>query len=144
MDAKEIEEILRNYHWMINSIKIAREQISVQTPIAKYGVEATLPKPKGTTSDPVYGETLRRSRYWKRIEKYEQKTKAIQERLHLITDAREVEVLNWILEGKGYSWIAKHMGLSEKHIRRIKDSICEKMAQTPKTPNTPNTPKIGV
>lgn len=142
----EIENILKNYHWMLNSIKIMRENMDelIGSQTAMYGINASLPKPQGQNSDPVYNDVVRRSKYWERIAKYEEKVKIIQERLHLITDDREIEVLNWILEGKGYSWIAKHMGLSEKHIRRIKDSICEKMAQTPKTPNTPKTPKIGV
>ena len=134
----EIENILKNYHWMLNSIKIMRENMDelIGSQTAMYGIDASLPKSQGQNSDPVYNDVVRRSKYWKRIAKYEEKVKIIQERLHLITDDREIEVLNWMLEGKGYSWIARHMGLSERHIRRIKDSIVEKMSKMPNSPNT--------
>lgn len=134
---RQIEDALKNYHWMLNSIKIMRESeigISSKTPL--YGTEASLPKQKGSNSDPVFNDVLRRSKYWKRIAEYEEKVKVIQDRIHLITDDREIEVLNWLLEGKGYSWIARHMSLSERHIRRIKDSIVEKMSEMPNLPNT--------
>lgn len=126
MTKKEIENILKNYHWMLNSIKIMRNDVSSKT--SQYGIEASLPKPKGTTSDPVYSDVIRRTKYCKRIEQYEKKVKAIQERMHLITDDREVEVLFWLLEGKSYRWIGAHMGLSFSHIKRIRDSIVETLA----------------
>ncbi|MCQ4921386.1 helix-turn-helix domain-containing protein, partial [Phocaeicola vulgatus] len=64
------------------------------------------------------------------------KVKMIQDRIHVIQDEREFEVLNWLLDGKSYSWIARHMGLSERHIRRIKDSIVEQMSEMPSLPKT--------
>jgi len=131
----EIENILKDYHWMLNSIKIMRESLkdAGEGLTAQYGIEAAMPKGKGKTSDPVYSEVIRRSKHWKKVQGYEQKVKIIQERLHLITDERENEILHWILEGKGYRWIARHMGLSETHIRRIKDSIVQKMSEMSQT-----------
>jgi len=127
----EIERALKNYHWMINSISIMEKRMDdIHVSTNKFGVEASLPKPQGTTSDPVYGEVKRRSRYWKKIEEYKKKTALIQELSDCITDEREYEVLTWILNGKGYRWIARHIGLSETHIRRIKDSIVEQMYKT--------------
>lgn len=140
MTKNEIEEILKNYHWMINTIKIMRQSLSsvdVDSKVtAQYGVEATLPKSQGITGDPVLSEVIRRTKYWRSVKRYEEKVKVIQERIHVITDVREIEVLNWLLEGKSYSWIARHMGLSERHIRRIKDSIVEKMSEMPSLPKT--------
>lgn len=131
MNKEIIENILKDYHWMLKSIKKMRESLNDagESITARYGIEASMPKQKGKTGDPVFGEVVRRNKYHKRIEEYEEKVKMIQERIHLITDNREVEVLNWLLEGKSYRWIAGHMGLSETHIRRIKDSIAEKMSQ---------------
>lgn len=128
MNKKEIEQILKDYHWMLNSIKIMREAMNeVSSKTAQYGIEASLPKPKGKTGDPVYMDVIRRSRYWKRIENYEQKVKAIQERIHLITDDREAEVLYWLLEGKSLRWIGSKLNLSHTSIRRIKERIIKKM-----------------
>nr|WP_221452352.1 LuxR C-terminal-related transcriptional regulator [Bacillus benzoevorans] len=114
---------------MINTIKISRETLHEPNSrlTAQYGIEASLPKAQGTTSDPVLSEVVRRNKYWTSVKKYEKKVMEIQSRIHVITDEREYEVLNWILDGKGYRWIARHMGLSETHIRRIKDSIVDKL-----------------
>ncbi|MGG4042110.1 LuxR C-terminal-related transcriptional regulator [Bacillus smithii] len=142
MNKKEIEQILKDYHWMINSIKIMRKTLQEggeERITAQYGVESSLPKPKGTTSDPVYRELLRREKRWKKIEQYERKVKMIQDRIHVIQDEREFEVLHWLLDGKSYRWIAMHMGLSHSHIRRLKDSIVEKLAED--VPNVPYVPK---
>ncbi|WP_328193394.1 LuxR C-terminal-related transcriptional regulator [Heyndrickxia coagulans] len=136
---KDIENILKNYSWMINSIKIMRKSLQEageERLTAQYGDESALPKPKGTTSDPVYRELLRREKRWRKIEQYERKVKMIQDRIHVIQDEREFEVLHWLLDGKSYSWIARHMGLSERHIRRLKDSIVEQMSEMPNLPKT--------
>lgn len=125
----ELASSLKDYHWMINSIKVMQESLN-ETEIkmtATYGIESTLPSGQGTAGDPIFRETLRREKRWEVVSHYESKVKEIQDRIHLITDERELEVLHWMLEGKGYSWIARHMGLSERHIRRLKDSIVEKM-----------------
>jgi DNA-directed RNA polymerase specialized sigma subunit len=141
MTHKEIEQILKDYHWMINSIRIMRESMEEagEGITAKYGIEASMPKGKGTTSDPIYREYLRREKRWKKIEQYEKKVKIIQERIHVIQNEREFEVLHWLLDGKSYRWIAMHMGLSHSHIRRLKDSIVEQLAKN--VPDVPNVPK---
>lgn len=123
---------------MMNSIKVLRDSMddAGEGLTAQYGEEAGMPKPQGTTSDPVYREIVRREKRWKVIYKYRDKISIIQDRIHLVRDSREQEVLHWILEGKGYSWIARHMGLSERHIRRLKDSIVAQMSEMPNLPKT--------
>ncbi|GIN39032.1 helix-turn-helix domain-containing protein [Heyndrickxia oleronia] len=130
MIRKEIEDILKNYSWMINSIKELRKslQSAGEGLTAQYGVEATLPKPQGVTGDPIYRELIRREKRHAVINKYKAKISVIQDRLHLIKDDRELEVLHWLLEGKSYRWIGMHMGLSFSHIKRIRDSIVDKLA----------------
>lgn len=131
MTGKQIEQLLKDYHWMINSVKVMRENLNEAGDglTAQYGVEAVMPKGKGETSDPVYREVIRRSKHYNKIEGYENKVQLIQERIHVINDVREEEVLYWILEGKGYSWIARHMGLSHTHIKRLFSSIAKQMAE---------------
>lgn len=137
MNKKEIENALKNYHWMINSIKIMRESIDaeISSKTAIYGLEATLPKPQGVPSDPVFADVVRRAKYWKKIKKYETEVKYIQNRMHRITDDRESEVLYWLLEGKSYRWIGNHMGLSYSHIKRIRDSIVDQLYDGPNDTN---------
>lgn len=143
--SKQIESILKDYHWMMNSIKVLRDSIkdAGEGLTAQYGDVAGMPKAQGTTSDPVYRECLRRERRYSVIHKYEAKISVILDRMHLITDSRENEVLHWLLEGKSYRWIAMHMGLSHSHIGRIKDSIVKKMSEyVPNVPNGTNDTKL--
>ncbi|PIC66755.1 hypothetical protein CSV71_08045 [Sporosarcina sp. P21c] len=131
MTEKQIEQILKDYHWMINSVKVRRENLQDAGGklIAQYGIEAAMPKAQGGSSDPVYTEVVRRSKHFKTIEGYENKIMLIQKHIHVIQDVREKEVLHWILEGKGYSWIARHMGLSHTHIKRLFSSIAKQLVQ---------------
>lgn len=55
MTKKQIEKLLKNYHWMINSLKIMRENLQDAGDglTAQYGIEAAMPKGKGQSSVPV-------------------------------------------------------------------------------------------
>ncbi|GIN86776.1 hypothetical protein J6TS2_31620 [Heyndrickxia sporothermodurans] len=104
---------------------------------AQHGIEATLPKPKGLTSDPVYKETIRREKRYSKIAQYEEKVQIIQDCMYLISNERESKVLYWLLEGKSYRWIGMYMGLSHSHIRRIRDKIIDQLFNA----FVPNVPK---
>jgi DNA-binding CsgD family transcriptional regulator len=136
---KQISVILKDYHWMLNSIKLLRESMDeAGEKIVRPYENSDMPKPKGNTSDPVYQEYIRREKRWKKIFEYEKKVRVIQERMHKITDDRELEVLHWLLEGKSFRWISLHMGLSHTHISRLRESIIEQMADT----NVPNVTEV--
>lgn len=136
MKRQEIESILKDYHWMMNSIKLLRASMedAGENLVKKYGDDSDMPKAKGGTSDPVYQEVKRREKRWGVVYKYEQKVQSIQIRMHLITIEREVEVLHWMLEGKSLRWIAIHMGLSHSHVQRIKNSIVDTFINVPNVP----------
>ena len=58
---------LKNYRWMVETIVEARQLVAkannnsyIGAKTAMYGIEATLPKANGGTSDPVYLEVKRR------------------------------------------------------------------------------------
>lgn len=139
MEKTEIEAVLKDYHWMMNSIKLLRESMNDagEKLTTMYGTEAAMPKAKGGShSDPVLQETVRRQKRWRKIAEYEQKIASIQERIPFVTDAREVEVLHWLLEGKSLRWIGRHMGLSPSHIWRLKDSIVDRLSESNETNGT--------
>lgn len=141
MKREEIERILKNYHWMVNSIKIMRD--SLKDPgeglTAQYGDEAAMPKAKGTTSDPVYNEVIRRGKRFNKIQEYEERILEFQGLFHKVHDERECEVLYWLLEGKSYRWIGCYMGLSASHIQRLRNSIIDHMSDTNVTNGTDET-----
>ncbi|WP_332249052.1 hypothetical protein [Bacillus sp. J33] len=53
--SKQIESILKDYHWMMNSIKVLRHSMkdAGEGLTAQYGDAAEMPKAKGTKNDPV-------------------------------------------------------------------------------------------
>ncbi|MFD2704070.1 helix-turn-helix transcriptional regulator [Salibacterium lacus] len=148
MNKRQIEALLKDYHWMMNSIKLLRESMedAGEKLTAQYGIESVMPKAQGGgQSDPVAKETARREKRWNKVAQYEEKVKLIQDRIHLIKDDREVEVLHWLLEGKSLRWIGKHMGLSHSHVNRIRESIVGKIAENvPEVPNVPEETDFAV
>ncbi|MFJ5766809.1 hypothetical protein ACIP9C_15770 [Lysinibacillus sp. NPDC093210] len=59
---------IENYRWMVETIEEARQSVTkvdndsyIGAKTAMYGVEATLPKASGGTSDSVFAEVQRRS-----------------------------------------------------------------------------------
>lgn len=131
MTAEQIEQLLKDYYWMLNSVRYIQSdnEIDGGNLTAQYGVAAVMPKAQGGTSDPVYNEVARRSKHITRMIGYKSKIQLIQRSIHVITDAREIEVLHWILEGRSYSAIARHMGLSHTHIKRLFSSIAKQIAE---------------
>lgn len=135
MNKWQLEDLLKDYHWKLHSVRIMRESIGeVNSNLtAQYGLEAAMPKAKGNPSDPILKEVERRDRRWKKVSAYERDIQFIQSRIDRISDERETEVLHWLLEGKSMRWIGLHMGLSDKHIGRIKDQIVAQMSHMSET-----------
>lgn len=128
---KEIEKALKDYHWMMNTVKMMRDSMqgAGEGLVAQYGDEAGMPKAQGVTGDVVLSEVIRRGKRWEQIAEYEAKIKTIQSNIYVITEERETEILHWLLEGKGHSWISRHMGLSHTHVNRLSASIAKQIAK---------------
>jgi len=122
-----LDSMITDYHWMINAIKEMRVEMVIGAKTAQYGIESTLPKAVGSVCDPIMQEAIRRSKNIKRVAEYERKLLEVQNLLEKVTDDREVQVLNWMLDGRSKRWIGQNMGLSHTHIQNIKDSIVEQM-----------------
>ena len=130
MNKKEIEQALRDYNWMIKEIKRQRELLGhIGTNIvAQSGLESSMPKAQGVTSDPVALEVIRREKKSKWGEELEEKVLFIQKRISVITNEREKAILECMLDGMSMRAIGRHMGLSERHIFRLRNSIVSQMA----------------
>ncbi|TKI50698.1 helix-turn-helix domain-containing protein [Lysinibacillus tabacifolii] len=119
--------MITDYHWMVNAIKEMREEMVIGAKTAQYGIEASLPKAVGGIGDPIMQEAIRRSKNNKRVADYEKKILEVQKLLEKVTGDREIQVLNWMLDGKSKRWIAKKMELSHTQIQNIKENILIKM-----------------
>ena len=122
-----LDSMITDYHWMVNAIKEMRAEMVIGAKTAQYGIEATLPKAAGGVGDPIMQEAIRRSRNIKRVAEYEQKLLEVQNLIERVAGDREVQVLNWMLDGKSQRWIGQHMALSATSIKRIKDNIVKQM-----------------
>lgn len=122
-----LDSMITDYHWMVNAIKEMRSEMVIGAKTAQYGIEATLPKATGGVGDPIMQEAIRRSRNIKRVTEYEKKLLEVQNLIERVAGDREVQVLNWMLDGKSQRWIGQHMALSATSIKRIKDNIVKQM-----------------
>ncbi|WP_313469833.1 LuxR C-terminal-related transcriptional regulator [Lysinibacillus sp.] len=122
-----LDSMITDYHWMVNAIKEMRAEMVIGAKTAQYGIEATLPKAVGGVGDPIMQEAIRRSKNIKRVAEYERKLLEVQKLLDRVTGDRELQVLNWMLDGKSKNWISKNMGVSHTHIRNIKENIIKQM-----------------
>ncbi|KMY32011.1 hypothetical protein ACZ11_07500 [Lysinibacillus xylanilyticus] len=126
---------IENYRWMVETIEEARQPVSkvdnnsyIGAKIAMYGIEATLPKVSGGTSDPVFAEVQRRVYALNyRIKEYEQKIAGVQNRIPFVEGDKEVEVLHRLLNGDSMRAIGKHMKLSSTTIFRVRNNILKQM-----------------
>lgn len=130
MDKKQIEQVLRDYNWMINEIKRQRELLSDigGNVVAQGGIESAMPKAQGGTSDPVALEVIRRDKASKWVINLESKVLFVQQRIHVVTDEKEKAVLECMLDGMSMVAIGKHMGLSRRHIYTLKNNITSHIA----------------
>jgi len=124
-----------DYSWIIESIEEARQPVAkidnssyIGAKTAMYGIEATLPKAIGGSSDPVFTEVQRRVYSLNyRIKEYEQKIAEVQKRIPYVVGDREVEVLHRLLNGNSMRAIGKHMKLSSTTIFRVRNNILNQM-----------------
>lgn len=122
-----LDTMITDYHWMLNVVKELRVELEIGAKTAQYGIEASMPKGQGNTSDPVELEVARREKKSKRLREYEMSLWTVQQRIEKVQGIREIQVLDWMLDGKSMRWIAKAMGLSHTHIQNIKESIVKQM-----------------
>ncbi|TKI66639.1 hypothetical protein FC756_14530 [Lysinibacillus mangiferihumi] len=126
---------IENYRWMVETIEEARQPVAkvdnnsyIGAKTAMYGIEATLPKASGGTSDPVFTEVQRRVYSLNyRIKEYEHKIAEVQNRIPFVEGDREVEVLHRLLDGDSMRAIGKHMRLSSTTIFRVRNNILSQM-----------------
>lgn len=129
MNKKEIHDAIFNYHWMIRLLinkKVEMTGVS-QTLIAKYGIEGSLPKGKGSVSDPVFQEILRIERYERNTERIRKKVQMIQKHLKAITNIKEQLILDMLLDGMSLREIASKLDMSLAAVNRKKDEIVDKI-----------------
>lgn len=128
MNFHDIENALRDYHWMTKEIARLTEELNTSNAsvTAAYGIESTMPK-GGDISNPTEREVIQRDRRYETKKKFEKKVTFVETYSKHIKNDREITVLNCLLDGMSVVSISQHMGFSERKVYVLKDSIVNKM-----------------
>lgn len=121
--------MIKDYSWMIKLLISRRLEAvgSSQGLTTVYGIESSLPKPKGTNSDPVYQEVLRIESYESKNKKVREKVLFIQRHSKAITGIQNQLILNRLLDGEPMREIALDMDMSLSGINNRKEIIVQKI-----------------
>lgn len=95
--------------------------------IAQYGIESTMPKPQGQTSDPILREVQRLIKQDTVITKYETKVRYIQNRWDRIIDEKQAIAFNLKLNGKSNKIIAETIGCDVRKVKKILEEVAKIM-----------------
>jgi hypothetical protein len=128
---QKTEEDLRSYHWMINEIDRLNNAINMaiqfheggSSMVAQWGIEATLPKAKGTKPSTMSMSEEKYERQLKRVAALEEKVRKINQALDLLMDEKERTVMECILDGERMNIIARHVGISRTRLNEIRRAI---------------------
>jgi cystathionine beta-lyase family protein involved in aluminum resistance len=122
---QEIESALRNYHWLIKEVVRLKYDLGlIGNPLSNKGEIG--PK-TGRPFNPTLNEVIRREHKQETLAKFESKINYVERNMEIITNDRELTVLNCLLDGMNINNISRHMGYSKRTIYSIKESIIEKM-----------------
>jgi DNA-binding NarL/FixJ family response regulator len=123
----QVYEIIADYNWMLKFIREAGEQEVEFQGTAQYGVEASLPRGQGLVSQALENEVMRRNDRLRRLFDYLNKVKFIKDNRKKLTDIREIEILDYLLDGKSVSAISRIIVMSRQQIDKIRSDIVDKL-----------------
>ncbi|MFE1630758.1 hypothetical protein ACFLFF_28855, partial [Brevibacillus reuszeri] len=125
------EEEIRDYSFSLREIDRIKGILkdAGEGTVGAYGIDASLPKGKGTTSDKTHREAVKRERYWERLRRLEASIQRVDRGSETITDDKERAVLECIMDGVRMNMIARHVGVSRSYLNDIKRELIKKMAR---------------
>lgn len=123
---KQVLTLIKEYQKNVKAIAHLRKEYLESIcggNIAQYGIESSMPKAVGQTSDPVFKEVNRLLKQDKVIQRFENKVKYIQNRWDRVTDETQEVILSQVLSGTSYEYIAETMGISKQRVHQIINDI---------------------
>jgi len=126
----QLDEAIKKYHDnMCKYMKMKDEldSLTAAASTAKYGIEATMPKAVGSTSDPVHAHVQIRASREVRINKTKSELLMVQDLIDKVTDDIEQEVLYWLLEGMPFRWIGAKLNMSHTSVQRVRERVIDMM-----------------
>lgn len=126
----QLDKAVKKYH--DNMCKYMRmkdelDSLTAAASTAKYGIEATMPKAVGGTSDPVHAHVQIRAAREARINKTKNELLMVQNLIDKVIGDKEQEVLYWLLEGMPFRWIGAKLNMSHTSVQRVRERILDMM-----------------
>jgi cystathionine beta-lyase family protein involved in aluminum resistance len=123
---EEIENAIRNYHWLIKEIARLKGELGmIGNPLMNKNEPGQ--QKHGRPTNPTLNEVIRRETRLETLKKFQEKVEYVEKNTLVIVDDREMTVLNCLLDGMNISNISRHMGYSKRTIYSIKEEIVEKV-----------------
>lgn len=128
---EEIYEFIMNYRSnLIAANKLKKEYIEVIAGgnISQYGIESSIPKASGGTSDPTFNEIARLIKQDRMIDRLEHRVLYIQNRWDRIIESDDEPraiVFHLILSGKSFSYISHALGMDNRTIKKKLEEVAE-------------------
>jgi DNA-binding NarL/FixJ family response regulator len=126
MNVKEIESIIRNYHWMSREIVRLENELRIAPGLKGSQADPSESKRSSAPGDPVQKEVLRREEKRETLEDLLSKIQFITNYEKQITELRERTVLHCLLDGMNIGTISQHLKYSKRTIYLIKESLVKK------------------
>ncbi|MFJ7661965.1 hypothetical protein ACIQXW_06140 [Lysinibacillus sp. NPDC097162] len=104
----QLDKAIKKYHDnMCKYMRMKDKLVSITAAAssAQYGIEATMPKAVGGTSDLVHTHVQIRAAREVRINKIKEELLLVQNLTSKVAGDIEQEVLYWLLEGMSFRWI---------------------------------------
>lgn len=126
---QKIKDIIKNYHHNQQVLKERNTHYS-SVGVAQGGVESTLPKAQGQTSDVVANEAIRQIEANRVFANIQTDIKYLQDRLDRVKESDE-ELLTLFLSGCNIHDVANYYGCSTRTVdRKLDDIACCIMSVT--------------
>ncbi|TDM48225.1 hypothetical protein ETI08_03545 [Macrococcoides goetzii] len=124
----EIEQIIKDYHWMTNIIET--NVFNYDTSLtAQYGVESSMPKAQGQTSDKVFMRVLKNDKQGQKYKKLVEKVQFVDEHEDIIENEKDFYILQLLKRGKNFKQVAVFMECSHVNIYHRLQKIAKQMAE---------------
>ncbi|MCO4095722.1 hypothetical protein KFV08_07810 [Macrococcoides canis] len=126
-----IKELIDSYVWKNNMLKTDKEYFQIKI-TAAYGVEASLPSGKGTTSDKVGNEIIRRISRQERLQQYADDIVFMNYCANQL-EGIEREILEYRFDGRSLNNCGALLGIKRTRLENIHESIIEKCSKVYET-----------
>lgn len=139
---EDIKEMLNDYSWMLNAVE-SKILASDSTGTAQYGIEASMPKAQGQTSDKVSSIVLKTITQDRFTIKCAEKVQFIDNNEHHITKAKDVYIIKLLKRGYSYTKIGLLVQLHKSQVANRVDVICGILSEISKqSTNSTNSTKM--